>query len=78
MEDVLRVRLFTAVAEQMLILQTLFTFPAMRGAISSVRLVENSTKMQQVQADKLGLSLKERGIALDWSDKIEDIAPSEL
>jgi SAM-dependent MidA family methyltransferase len=56
-------------------LQTLSTFPGISSAITSVHLVDNSLKMQEIQRQKLEPRMKGR---LFWNDWIDDVPKSEV
>jgi hypothetical protein len=53
--------------------QTLFAFPSIASEISSIVLVENSSKLRGVQQERLDPRLKGKQVDLTWVDKIDDI-----
>lgn len=53
--------------------QTFAAFPAIKESIKNVILVDNSDKMQAIQAEKLGPICESSGIKLEWSDKVDEV-----
>lgn len=53
--------------------QTLFAFPSIASEISSIVLVENSSKLRQTQEEKLAQRIKGKQVDLSWVDKIDDV-----
>lgn len=59
-------------------MQTLKTFPACFQSLTSVHLVDNSIKMQELQKQKVEPRIVGSPISLNWGDRLEDIEPCTL
>lgn len=57
--------------------QTLLAFPAIASKLSSIHLIENSEKLRHTQREMLARRCDEKGINLEWGDKVDDIPPCQ-